>query len=193
MSEFTRSSQVISKVLSCAMDLVEEIESLLQNGSNCSLPVLLDSLKSVVTQKICTTETVTADLIDLEFLEDVKNIISYENIPVFFGKTLRDIKCIILDERLREHPIFIMYKGPKKLIISSVVLPHSPLQDREYTSLEEIITAFKKHVDSLSTYFHELERIDRFCTIMEPVEPTFKDDYRRILLGKLPNIIFQCI
>ncbi|XP_063828153.1 E3 ubiquitin-protein ligase FANCL [Ostrinia nubilalis] len=164
------------------MDVVEEIENLLQNGNNYSLPVLLDSLKSIVTKKICTTEAVTADLIDLEFFEDVKNLTAYENIPIYFGKTLRDVKCVILDERLREHPIFISYKGPKKLIIKSVILPHSPLQDREYSTLEEIIFTFKRHVDSLSTYFHELERIDRFCTVMEPAEPTFKDDFRRILL-----------
>lgn len=166
------------------MNLVAEIESILENGTDFSLPELLDELQSVVNRSIYTTDKVTADLVDLEFLDEVKNITAYENIPVYFGKTLRDVKCVILDKGLREHTVFIKYRGPKKLNVISVNLPHSPLQDREYSTLEEIITAFRNHVDNLSGYFYELERIDRFCTIMEPAEPTFKDDYRRILLGK---------
>lgn len=166
------------------MNLIEEVENVLQKEANCGLTVLLDKLQSVVNQNVYTTDKVTADIIDLEFLDEVRNLTSIENIPLYFGKTLRDIKFVIMDASHREHTVLIKYIGPKKLVVVSVNLPYSPLQEKEYSSLEEIILAYKKHFEKLSQYFYELERIDKFCTIMEPIEPSFKDDYRRILLGK---------
>lgn len=125
------------------------------------------------------------DLIDTDLLNEIKTIVAEGNYAIYFGKTLRNIKCVIREGNdERQHEVFVKYIAPKKLVITSVNLPYSPLQDREFKNVEEILTAYQSYIDSLSTYFYELDRIDSFYTVMEPHNPTFKDDYRRVLLGK---------
>ncbi|CAG5025810.1 unnamed protein product [Parnassius apollo] len=86
------------------------------------------------------------------------------------------------EDGVREHEINLKYKGLRKYVITSVNLPHSPYQDKVYNSINEILHIFRDHVNSLSNYFRELERIDQFCSVVEPLKPTFKDDYRKIYL-----------
>lgn len=166
------------------VDIIEEVKELLCKEDNSDATDLTNRLQNFINNNIKTTDNINCDLIDLEFLEDIRHLVSYENIPIFFGKTMRDIKFLLIDDNLREHEVFVKYKGAKKVVITSVKLPHSPLLEREYSSLQEIITAFRTHVETLCGYFSELERIDRFCTVMEPLDPTFKDDFRRILLDE---------
>lgn len=128
----------------------------------------------------------TFNLIGLDFLEEIKRIENSGESSIYFGKTLRDIKCIIQDdEYVRRHEIFIRYKEPKKLCISNANLPYTNIQDNEYCSIHDIIIAYKKYINDLSRYLYELELIDQQCEVMEPINPTFKDDYRRILIGMI--------
>ncbi|CAH0761151.1 unnamed protein product [Diatraea saccharalis] len=168
----------------CEVNVFEEVEIFLNSGMDCSSADLMDHLQTMINSNVKTTENITSDLLDSEFLEDIKRLIVCENIPIFFGRTMRDIKVLLIDDSLREHEVFVKYKNPKKICISSVTLPHSPLQECEYSSLPEIVHAFRTHIENLCNYFNELERIDRFCTVMEPLEPTFKDDFRKILLDE---------
>lgn len=127
----------------------------------------------------------TLDLIDKDILNEIKAIVGAKNDSIYFGKSLRDIKCVIQEEKeLRRHEVFVKYMAPKKLIITSANLPLSTLQDREFKNVEEIFAAYQSYVNKLSNYFYELDRIDQLCTVMEPINPSFKDDYRRVLLGK---------
>lgn len=127
-------------------------------------------------------QVLTSELISKEFIEEIKNI--PKNISVSFGKTLRDIKCTLMDEDgLREHEIFLRYKSNNKLSITNVQLPYSSYQDGDYSSISEVVTVYQNYIKSLSAYFQEMDNIDQNCTVVEPVEPTYKDDYRRILLG----------
>ncbi|KAH9637219.1 hypothetical protein HF086_016241 [Spodoptera exigua] len=127
-------------------------------------------------------QSVKSDLIDVEILEEIKNITTYENTAVYFGKTLRDIKIVIEDEELRKHEMYLEYKVPKKLIITNLKLPSSIKLNREYSCIKDIIEAVKQNVYDLARYFYELENIDQVCCIMEPVNGSFKDDFRRIFL-----------
>ncbi|XP_014368814.2 E3 ubiquitin-protein ligase FANCL [Papilio machaon] len=120
--------------------------------------------------------------IDKAYLNEIKHV--DDNINIYFGKTLKEIKCVIFDEGFREHEIFIKFSGPRKYEITKVNLPYLPYQDEEYNSINEVINTFKNHVNNLSNYFLELEQIDQFCSIMEPLHPTYKDDYRKIALDE---------
>lgn len=144
-----------------------------------------DQLSAQMKSNIKNLSVSSLNLIDKELFQEIKTLISNDTITLNFGKTLRDFSCIIQDDGLREHELSILYKGPQKLSVVSVNLPHSTIQDREYKTIKNIITTFRIYVDSLSSYFYELERIDRFCTVVEPINPTFKDEYRKILLGEL--------
>lgn len=148
-----------------------------------SLSSLLDGINSLIKVNIQPTDKITSDLADSEFLNEVKTLTD-EGIPIFFGKTLRDLKCIIADDASRDHVIYLQYNASRKLVITSTQLPHSSLQDQEFSSLIEVVTSFKKYIENLKGYFHELQGIDRYCTVVDPQNPTFKEDYRRILLGK---------
>lgn len=131
-----------------------------------------------------TLKPVDFDVIDNHYLFELKNVNSVA--PVYFGLTLRDLKCVISDgEGLREHVIYIKYKNSRKYLIHSVNLPFSPYQDKEYNSLDELLNTFRNYINRLSNYFQELEQIDNMCPIVEPLHPTYKDDYRKILLGLL--------
>lgn len=144
---------------------------------------LLDSLNNVIKRNSELVDSVTSDLVDTDFLEEIKAI-SCGTADIYIGKTLRDLKIIMQDDDgLREHEIYLQYKGPRKLVVSKVNLPHSALLNREYRCLEEIVETFRKYINDLANYFYQLENIDQYCTIMEPVKASFKDDYRRILLG----------
>lgn len=122
------------------------------------------------------------ELIDEELIEEIKGLPL--DLSICFGKSLRDLKCSIMDEEnLRTHDIFLKYKSRQKITVSSVNLPYSQLQDREYSSIDEVVKVFLHYIKSLGAYFNELENIDRLFMVMEPVRPTFKDDYRRIALG----------
>lgn len=148
-----------------------------------SLSSLLDGINSALNVNIQHTDKITSDLADSEFLNEVKTLTD-QGIPIYFGKTLRDLKCVIADDAMRDHVIYLQYNASKKLVITSTQLPHSSLQDQEFSSLTEIVISFKKYTENLKGYFHELEGIDRYCTVVDPQKPTFKEDYRRILLGK---------
>lgn len=129
-------------------------------------------------------QSVKSDLVDFEILDEIKNIVNYGNAGVYFGKTLRDIKMLIEDDEMRKHEIYLQYKAPKKLIITAVKLPHSSMLNQEYVCIKDIIESFRQNVKELARYFYELDNIDQYCAIMEPVNKSFKDDYRRIFLGE---------
>lgn len=159
------------------------IKELLNEEKCNTMQSFLDRLKIYFSEKdIKQPEILTSELISKELIEEIKNI--PKHISVSFGKTLRDIKCTIVDEEgLREHEIYLRYKSNNKLSITDVKLPYSSYQDGDYSSISEVITVYQSYIKSLAAYFHELDNIDQNCTVVEPVEPTYKDDYRRILLG----------
>lgn len=148
-----------------------------------SLSSLLNGINSVLQVDIQHTDKITSDLTDSEFLNEIRTLTD-QGIPIYFGKTLRDLKCVIVDDASRDHVIYLQYNTSRKLVITSTQLPHSSLHDQEYSSIVEVVTLFKQHIENLKGYFHELEGIDRYCTVVDPQTPTFKEDYRRILLGK---------
>ncbi|CAK1586211.1 unnamed protein product [Parnassius mnemosyne] len=152
-----------------------------------SLTDLLLSLKNLFSDKNCmnnsSKESFDLDIINRNYFEEVKQVESLPNVTVYFGKTLTELKFVIIDDDgVREHEINLKYKGVQKYVITSVNLPHSPYQDKVFNSINEILHIFRDHVNSLSNYFRELERIDQFCSVVEPLNPTFKDDYRKIFL-----------
>ncbi|KAG6442296.1 hypothetical protein O3G_MSEX002169 [Manduca sexta] len=130
----------------------------------------------------CVLNEDTLHLIDVNLLEEIKKFINRDNVSLHFGRSLRDMKCVIRDQAFRQHEIFITYTNPGKLRVSSNQLPYSNLQEREYSSLDDIISAFNKYINELAFYFQQLELIDEYCTVVEPARPSFKDDYRKILL-----------
>lgn len=145
---------------------------------------VLNQLHTLMRPKGQTLSLLALDLVDKDLLDEVQNIVRDESVAIYFGNTLRDIKCVIKETIRREHEIFIHYHGPKKLTILSARLPFSTLQEKEYSTMREITNAFKNYISDLQLYLYELERIDRFCSVMEPLNPSFKDDYRKILLGR---------
>lgn len=162
----------------------EVIKEIFYGEKYDSLSSLIDGINSLVKVNTHHADEITSDLADAEFLNEVRTLTD-QGIFIYFGKTLRDLKCVIVDDDSRDHIIYLHYNGPKKLIITSTQLPFSSLHNQEYSSIIEVVTSFKKHIENLKGYFHELEGIDRYCTVVDPQNPTFKEDYRRILLGKL--------
>ncbi|XP_059053727.1 E3 ubiquitin-protein ligase FANCL [Achroia grisella] len=158
------------------------IQELISSEKCKNLQEFLERIRSSLESNIKKADSISSVLIDKDFFDEVKNIVLYGHIPLFFGKSLRDLKCIVEDDNNRQHEIYIHYNGPKKLSITLIYIPYSTFQDQEYSSIEDIIVAFKKQLSYLKDYLNELERIDRLCTVMEPVNPTFKDNYRRIFL-----------
>ncbi|XP_045766249.1 E3 ubiquitin-protein ligase FANCL [Maniola jurtina] len=161
------------------MDLINE----LLNAESCnSMHCFMNLLHKYYAEKpVIPSQNLTSDLIDKELIDEIEWI--SRNISVSFGKSLKDLKCCLMDEEdLREHEIYLRYKSHHKLTITDVKLPYSPHQDREYSSINEVVTVFRNYIESLTAYFQELENIDKHCTVVEPLKPTFKDDYRRILL-----------
>lgn len=166
------------------MDNLERtIQDIIYNDQLKTLTSILESIQSMIQNSTTNVDSITSNLIDEEFLEEIELNIK-NGTPIYFGSTLRELKCVIMDDdHLRQHNIYFKYNGPKNLVVTSVGFPHTPLQDREYNSMEELVTTFKMHVNSLSAYFHELDNIGQYCTVMEPSKPTYKENYRRILLG----------
>lgn len=158
-------------------------QDLLQSRDSNSAAIFFDQLCSIFSIKSAKVLDINKlELIDEDLIDEIKSLSL--DLSICFGKTLRDLKCSIIDkENLRTHDIYLKYKGYNKITVSSVNLPHSQLQDREYLSLEEVVTAYLNYIKSLSVYLKELENIDHHFTVVEPVKPTFKDDYRRIALG----------
>ncbi|XP_053606590.1 E3 ubiquitin-protein ligase FANCL-like [Plodia interpunctella] len=148
-----------------------------------SLPALLKDINALLQYKVDNMESVLLGVVDTDFLDEVRNNLN-DLLPLYFGKTIRDLKCIIQDDTFREHELYFRYNGPKKLSVSKISIPYSPLQDQVFSSIKDIIVTFKKHLNTLLNYFYQLDRIDRFCTIMEPKELSFKHDHRRILLDE---------
>lgn len=163
-----------------ATDLLKEI---FYGEKYDSLSSLLDGINLVLEVKIQHTDKITSHLADSEFLNEVRTLTDH-GIPIYFGKTLRHLKCVITDDALRDHVIYLHYNGSRKLIITSTTLPNSSVLEQEYSSVTEVVTSFKTLIENLKGYFHELEGIDRYCTVVDPKIPTFKEHYRRILLGK---------
>ncbi|CAD0200796.1 unnamed protein product [Chrysodeixis includens] len=161
---------------------VEELRFTITEKKPNDVFFLLESLNNLLQNSTDQLNAVTADLIDVEILQEIEAIANNGNTGVFFGKTLKDFKLIIEDEELRKHEIFIQYKCPKKLIILSANLPLSSMQNLEFGCLNEIIETFKQYVIELAKYFYELENIDQCCAIMEPQNASYKDEYRRIFL-----------
>ncbi|XP_075978860.1 E3 ubiquitin-protein ligase Fancl [Anticarsia gemmatalis] len=144
---------------------------------------LINKLKYISQSYTQHVDSVTSDLIDKDFLDEIRNVVMCGSARVYFGKTLRNLKIVIRDDTgLRDHELFLEYQSPRKIVVTKAKLPYSPEQSREYKCLEEVIDTFKKCINDLERYFYELEQIDQFCTIMEPINASFKDDYRRILL-----------
>lgn len=147
-----------------------------------------ENLKELLSSNTERIQSVKSELIDDEILDEIKYIVSYENAGVYFGKTLRDIKIVIEDDELRKHEIYLQYKAPKQLLITNVKLPHSSMNNQEYRCIKDILETFRQNVNELTRYFYELENMDQSCTIMEPVNRSFKDDYRRIFLGEFSAV-----
>ncbi|XP_072934152.1 E3 ubiquitin-protein ligase FANCL isoform X2 [Epargyreus clarus] len=67
------------------------------------------------------------------------------------------------------------------LRISEASVPWG-IQNLVCRSLNEAINMFKRQVRSLENYLNVLDRIQEFCTVLEPVSPTYKDGKRIIAL-----------
>ncbi|KAJ0178317.1 hypothetical protein K1T71_006140 [Dendrolimus kikuchii] len=159
---------------------VDNIHDLFHNSSY-SLPTLLDKLNILFTLHINQIDSFDLNIVDYKLLEEIKEYSSTDGINLYFGKTLRDIKCVIEDDIGRKHEIFIYSFGSKKLHVNAT-LPCSHLINHDYESLGDIVRTFTKIVSDLSCYFHQLEQIDQLCAVMDPESPTFREDYRRIYL-----------
>ncbi|XP_023936696.1 E3 ubiquitin-protein ligase FANCL isoform X1 [Bicyclus anynana] len=161
---------------------MEIINELVDEGRCKSTSSFVNRLHEYYTDNtIIPSQVLTNQLINRELIEEIRNI--PEDVSVSFGKCLRDIKCSIKDEGgIREHEIYLRYKGNHKFRVTDVKLPYSQHQDREYSSISEVITVYRNYIRTLTAYFQELENIDKQCTVVEPIKPSFKDDYRRILL-----------
>lgn len=166
------------------MDTDALIQDLFFNEQYNNLNSLLERVNTIYQESLQPTETVTGDFVDKQFLSEIKALTLRGDVKLLFGKTLRDLKCLLRDEEDREHSLLLRYMDQKKLQITATSLPHSAFQDRDYTTVEKVVDAFKGHVLSLSSYFIELEKIDRFCSVVDPIKQSFKDDYRKIVLGK---------
>ncbi|XP_013190591.2 E3 ubiquitin-protein ligase FANCL isoform X2 [Amyelois transitella] len=164
------------------MDQATKIRALFEDDKYNSLSVLLNDLNSLLQYKIDKMGSVLSGIVGIEFLDEVKCTMAHEIVPIYFGKTLRDLKCIIKDDTDREHKLFFHYNGPKKLSVTKILIPHSSLENQVFSSIREMILAFKNHLNSLLNYFHQLDKIDRFCTVVEPQEINYKSEFRRILL-----------
>uniref|UniRef100_A0A2A4K5A6 RING-type domain-containing protein n=1 Tax=Heliothis virescens TaxID=7102 RepID=A0A2A4K5A6_HELVI len=143
---------------------------------------VLERLEDSVQRNTQLIQLVKSNLLDKEILDEIKSIASLGTPQLYFGKTMRDIKIVVEDDELRQHEIKLQYKGPKNLVISDIKLPHSSIHEREFACIIEIAELFNQNVKELARYFYELENIDEFCTVMEPIIKSFKDNYRRIFL-----------
>ncbi|XP_073947297.1 E3 ubiquitin-protein ligase Fancl [Choristoneura fumiferana] len=168
------------------LQLVEVINNVLDSrAEKKSLSSLLHYLHATLYKNLKNSDTVVSDLIDSEFLNEILHLNDHEHIFLYFGKSLRCLKIVFrTGGSIRDIDVLIQYKGLKRICVTDANLPPSPLLSKEYSSLTDIVTNFLEHIDSLTPYFHELDRIDRFCTVMEPAKPTFRDAYRRILLDE---------
>ncbi|KAG7295563.1 hypothetical protein JYU34_021804 [Plutella xylostella] len=164
------------------MDLNSIIQDLFYSDKYNTLNPLLDRVNTIFEASIKTTDDVSTDFVDNSFYEDLQRINLRPDVYMNIGKSLRDIKCIVLDDFNRQHTVFITYKGYRKLVIKSTTLPKAPYIEHEFGTIDELVDVFKDHIDRLINYFMELERIDSFCCIVDPVHPTFKDEYRKIYL-----------
>ncbi|XP_013172534.1 PREDICTED: E3 ubiquitin-protein ligase FANCL isoform X1 [Papilio xuthus] len=167
------------------MESKKEMRELFCFSNYKSITKFVNNLEKFFLQKkntyLCSSNSIDMEQIDKTYLNEIKNV---DNVNVYFGKTLEELKCVISDDGFREHEIFIKFSGPRKYEITKVNLPHLPYQDEVYNSINEIIDTFRNHVINLSNYFFELEQIDQFCSIMEPLHPTYKDEYRKIALDE---------
>ncbi|KPI97406.1 E3 ubiquitin-protein ligase FANCL [Papilio xuthus] len=165
------------------MESKKEMRELFCFSNYKSITKFVNNLEKFFLQKkntyLCSSNSIDMEQIDKTYLNEIKNV---DNVNVYFGKTLEELKCVISDDGFREHEIFIKFSGPRKYEITKVNLPHLPYQDEVYNSINEIIDTFRNHVINLSNYFFELEQIDQFFSIMEPLHPTYKDEYRKIAL-----------
>lgn len=146
--------------------------------------VLLEKIRTIVESNKRLTDSISVDLVDEEFIEDIKDVVKNSTASVYFGQSLRSMKLVIPDNcGVRYHNIFLEYEAPKKLILTDVPLPHTDLLNVAHKSISDVIETLTMSINRLGRYFAELELIDQFCSIVEPVNASFKDDYRRIFLG----------
>lgn len=145
------------------------------------LTTLVNCIKA--SQNDCNMDSVISYLVPEQFINELNSFSSEIDVEILIGNTLRDLKCIVHDQCGRKHSCFITYIGQNKLKINSTSLPYASFQSIEYRHLEEIVQVFKEYINSLENYFIILEKIDRCCRVMEPNKPTFKDNFRKILLG----------
>ncbi|VVD01302.1 unnamed protein product, partial [Leptidea sinapis] len=104
--------------------------------------------------------------------------------PQFLLKTnLRTLHCTIIDDNAREHKLCVEKQpSTKKLKVVSVNLPFTSFQEQEYNNIEDLTNEFLLTINNLSSYLYELETIDHNCIVVEPKNPTFKDDFRNLYL-----------
>lgn len=158
------------------------IRNIIENKSIGTLPDLIKELYTLFEDsKVIELESITSSIVDPQFLSELRSSILDVNFA--FGKTLKDVKCSLKDEDLRTHELFITYEGIKKLKISSVDIPYAPFLEHTYSNIEEVVVAFTNHIKKLQSYFYELGNIDNNCVVLEPIKPTFKDDFRNIRIG----------
>lgn len=163
------------------MDKLGLNSSTTKTKEDLDLLSVLESLDDSLQQNTQLIQLVKSNLLDENILNEIKTIVSLGTLRLYFGKTMRDLKIVIEDDD-REHEIKVQYKGPKHLIISDINLPNSSTHEHEFGCITEITELFNQNVKDLARYFYELENIDEFCTVMEPIVKSFKDTYRRIFL-----------
>ncbi|XP_063893147.1 E3 ubiquitin-protein ligase Fancl [Helicoverpa armigera] len=163
------------------MDKLGLNSSITKTKEDLDLLSVLERLDDSLQQNTQLIQLVKSNLLDEDILNEIKTIVSLGTLRLYFGKTMRDLK-IVIEDNDREHEIKVHYKGPKHLIISDVKLPNSSAHEHEFGCITEITELFNQNVKDLARYFYELENIDEFCTVMEPIVKSFKDNYRRIFL-----------
>ncbi|CAK1556231.1 unnamed protein product [Leptosia nina] len=161
------------------MNIMDNLFNVLKSDDFNTLPHLMKGLNTLFEAvEANQSGPLKADLLDPQFLSELESV--PENVDISFGKSLTDIKCLIRDENLRVHEVYLKYDGIKRIRIISVNIPFAPFLEYIYSTVEEVIVAYLKHVITLQSYFYELENIDNNCVVVEPIKPTFKDDYRNI-------------
>lgn len=163
-------------------NLVKEIFTELFSSKSNAVLDLLDRFHFEVDSVIKTVDISSLCLIDKSLLNEIQKYENDINVQIRFGSALSDIQCCMRDANFRQHVICVEYKSYQKLLVKSTQLPHAGSLEREYNNLDEIVAAFRELILDLTPYFHQLELIDRNCTVKEPRNPSFKDDYRKILI-----------
>ncbi|XP_047503535.1 E3 ubiquitin-protein ligase FANCL isoform X1 [Pieris napi] len=161
------------------MNKAQCLRNVLQSKEFNTLPIFLKGLASFISgDEDNKFKSISSYLVDSQFLSELKAPLP--GVDFAFGDSLRDVKCTLRDEESRLHELYITYEGVKKLKITAGDIPYAPFLEQCFSNVEELVGAFFRHVKSLQSYFYELENIDNNCVVLDPIKPTFKDNFRNI-------------